>query len=309
MNKAALLPLALFCSATFAVADDFDVLGNPYEEPETASELASPDETDRTDDGDDADNASASEQPAASTVPAVAVYVTGDNVRGDIKEAFAALLLDGLVNSGLYSAVERSETFLAAVEQEHAAQRSGAVDDDQIREIGKRAGVQFVCVASIIPVMDRNQISVRIIDVETAAISASGTASGQLGSLDDLKRGAAEAIYNMIGVRVKIDKDFELLTEREETILEQKIEQTIQQTIHSSKLTNKPLFWIGSSISLAGAGTIIYGLIENGNVVSHDNRSERDKGADAIKKRDAAYTAGAAILTVGAALLSISIFF
>jgi hypothetical protein len=248
--------------------------------------------------------------PTPAEPPAVAVYVTGGpDINADIKDALGVFILDGLVNSGLYRAVERSEKFLAAVEQEHVAQRSGAIDDNQIREIGKRSGVQFVCVASITPAIDKHQISARIIDVETAAITASGVGTGPLNSLDDLKRGTAAVIYNMIGVRVSINKDFELLTEREETILEQKIEQTIQQTIHSTKLTNKRSFWIGSGISLAGAGLVAYGLYENGNVVNKVDHGNFTGAEDAVKSRNRAYAIGAAVLLIGVTIVSIQIIF
>jgi hypothetical protein len=241
----------------------------------------------------------------ASELPTIAVYVTGSDISGKTKDALGAFLLDGLANSGQYRAIERSESFLAAIEQEHATQRSGAVDNDQIRELGKQAGVQFVCIASITPAMGQHQISARIIDIETAAITASGVSGGSLRTLDDLKRVAAAVIYNMIGVRVNIDKDFELLTEREETVLEQKVERSVEEGIRRSK-QKKPSFWIGTGVGAVGLGVLAYGISEEINVSNNEKNYRMPEAKEAEKRRNAAYAVGAAVLLSG---ISIIIFF
>jgi hypothetical protein len=123
--------------------------------------------------------------------------------------------------------------------------------------------------------------------------------------MDDLKRMAATAIYHITGVRVKIDKDFQLLTEREETVLEQKVERSVEEGIKRSK-QKKPSFWIGTGVGIAGLGILGYGLYEDGNVANHDKKAEFSKAEDAAKKRNTAYIVGAALLLSG---ISITIFF
>jgi hypothetical protein len=233
--------------------------------------------------------------------PSVAVYVTGDDVSGRTKDALAAYMLDALVNSGRYRAIERSEAFLLAIEEEHVKQRGGAVDDAQIREIGKQAGVQFVCVAAITPAMGEHQISARIIDVETADIIASGVSGGPLGSLDDLKRVAAAAVYNMIGVRVRAEKDFELLTEREEAVLERRVDKSVEEAVRESK-RKKPSFWIGLGVGGAGAGILGYAVYENINVGNHNKKGELAKREEAKKRRNNAAIVGAAVLAAGVSI-------
>jgi hypothetical protein len=125
-------------------------------------------------------------------LPRIAVYVTGgDSVSAASKDALGAYMLDALVNSGRYRAIERSAAFLAEIDREHVKQRDGSVDDGQISRIGKQSGVRFVCVAGITPALGSYQVSARIIDVETADVSASGVFGGSLETLDDLKRAAA----------------------------------------------------------------------------------------------------------------------
>jgi hypothetical protein len=229
------------------------------------------------------------------------VYVTGDDISGRAKDALAAYMLDALVNSGQYRAIERSEAFLLAIEREHVKQRDGSVSDDQIREIGKQAGVQFVCVAAITPAMGEHQVSARIIDVETAAITASGVSGGSLATLDDLKRVAAAAVYNMMGVRVRAEKDFELLTAREEAVLERRVDKSVEDAVRQSK-RKKPSFWIGLGVDAAGVGILGYALYENINVGNHNKRGELAQRDEAKKRRNYAVMAGAGVLATGVAI-------
>jgi hypothetical protein len=53
-------------------------------------------------------------------LPGIAVYVTGgDSVSAASKDALGAYMLDALVNSGRYRAIERSAAFLAEIDREH----------------------------------------------------------------------------------------------------------------------------------------------------------------------------------------------
>jgi hypothetical protein len=61
-------------------------------------------------------------------------------------ELLGTLVLEALINSGMYVAIERSEEFLKQLDNEHLKQRSGAVDESQVSRLGRQAGVGFVCV-------------------------------------------------------------------------------------------------------------------------------------------------------------------
>ena len=129
-------------------------------------------------------------------LPKIAVYVTGNVADGE-KDALGTRMLASLINSGRYIAIERSNAFLAEIEKEHITQRSGAVDDSQISELGKQFGVKFVCIAAITPAFGEFQVSARIVDVETAHVVFIGESASPLKSMADLARVSDKIVENM----------------------------------------------------------------------------------------------------------------
>ncbi|MDR0330485.1 MAG: CsgG/HfaB family protein, partial [Chitinispirillales bacterium] len=142
--------------------------------------------------------ASAQDGPAPAGLPRIAVYVAG-GVPDNEKSALGTRMLASLVRSGRYTAIERSNLFLAEVEKEQLKQRSGAVDDSQIRELGKMFGVTYVCIAAITPAFGTFQVSARIVNVETAAVAFIGESYSMLQSADDLKQVSDEVVKSMFG--------------------------------------------------------------------------------------------------------------
>jgi len=237
--------------------------------------------------------------------PAIAVYVAGDSIPKTTKDALSTFLLDALVNSGDYRAIERSESVLAEIDREHAKQRDGSVDDAQISLIGKQAGVRFVCVATITPTLGSYQVSARVIDVETAAVAASGVSASPLESLTDLKQVSAAVVYKMLGVRMKTEENFELLTANEKTALEHSIQQTVQETMRAKQPWRKS-FWVALSADVAGAGVLGIGLYKEMNVRDLIGKGRYSESKRAETARDVCYVAGTVILLSG---ISIHIFF
>ncbi|MDR2578159.1 MAG: outer membrane beta-barrel protein [Chitinispirillales bacterium] len=137
--------------------------------------------------------------------PKIAVYVTGSKDEVENK-ALGTYILEALVRSGRYTAIERSEVFLAEIAQEHITQRSGAIDDAQISQLGKQSGVQFVCVADVTKAFGGNQVSVRILDVETAEVVAVGVVHGALRNMDDLRKISEKVVNAMFGIVVVQEK-------------------------------------------------------------------------------------------------------
>lgn len=245
------------------------------------------------------------EASAEKQASAVAVYVTGDSIPKTTKDALSAFLLDALVNSGNYRTIERSEAFLSEIDKEHVKQRSGAVDDAQISSIGKQSGARFVCVANITPALGTYQVSARMIDIETADVTASGISDSPLKTLDELKQVSAAVVYKMLGVRVKTDQNFELLTDKEQTALEQSIKQTVQQTMQAKQPKRKS-FWIALSCDVVGAGVLGYGLLENSSAQKLIDEGTYSKAKETVTVRNVCYVVGALALLSG---ISIHIFF
>ena len=134
----------------------------------------------------------------ADDLPKIAVYVTG-NMRDDEKKALGTRMMSTIVRSGRYRAVERSDEFLNQLASEHSKQRSGAIDDAQIKRLGKQFGIDFICIADITPAFGMFYVSARIIDVETAEIVFMGEASDNLRTLDGLAVALDKVWANMFG--------------------------------------------------------------------------------------------------------------
>jgi len=134
----------------------------------------------------------------AQELPRIAVYVTG-NVGDDEKKALGTRMLATLVNSGRYKGIERSNSFLAEIEKEQVKQRSGAIDDSQISELGRQFGVKFVCIADITPAFGAFQVSARIVNVETAEVEHIGESASPLKTMDDLAQVSNQVVRNMFG--------------------------------------------------------------------------------------------------------------
>lgn len=116
----------------------------------------------------------------------VAVYMTGSDPDNEI---VLNRLMSDLKNDGRYKLFERVSDFLEAVSREHAYERSGEVDDDQIAALGKQFGVQYVVVGSMTQVWSSEKyISVHIIDVNSAEVIGSCSAFGTLDTTTSMVR-------------------------------------------------------------------------------------------------------------------------
>ncbi|MDR2729256.1 MAG: hypothetical protein LBB56_08985 [Chitinispirillales bacterium] len=135
--------------------------------------------------------------PFAQDLPNIAVYITGGQ-HEDENRALGTLILDALINSGRYVAVERSKEFVEQLYKEQTTQRSGAVDDNEIRRLGVQAGVQFVCIADINRAFGASQISARIIDIETAKVISIGVANVNMEMMSDMECVSNEIVMKMV---------------------------------------------------------------------------------------------------------------
>ena len=97
----------------------------------------------------------------------VAVYVTG--AEEGVNEFVGTYLVNSIVSSNNYVAGERSAEFANELSKMPEYQ----LNDDQISLLGRRFGVQLVCVAKIGQVSTQQFISARLIDVETAMVTKS----------------------------------------------------------------------------------------------------------------------------------------
>ncbi len=129
----------------------------------------------------------------------LAVYATG-NVDELLKNIAQNNASTELVNGGRYQIIERSTEFLRIVSTEHDYQRSGAVDDGQIADLGKQYGADCVCVVDI-SYIDKNKymyVATRMIDVVAATSQRAGDAENtNYMSPADLRKCVTDAVKKM----------------------------------------------------------------------------------------------------------------
>ncbi|MCL2183323.1 MAG: CsgG/HfaB family protein [Chitinispirillia bacterium] len=241
----------------------------------------------------------------AQDQPRIAVYVTG-NIGDDEKSALGTVMLSSLVNSGRYRGIERSGAFLAEIEREQTIQRSGAIDDSQISELGRQFGVKFVCIAAITPAFGSYQISARVVDVETAEVVFIGQAFSPLQSAQDLTQASEEVVSIMF--RGQTAAETRSAAHTAENVTNDGRTRTAPAPIAapSAKSASKSTYW-AVGFDVLGAGLITYGIIQNGDVGrDYNGKADYDKVKKSEKNRNIAYAAGAAVLLGG---VTIHIFF
>ncbi len=118
----------------------------------------------------------------------VAVYVTSDapSVDNATQQIIGGELVAAIVRNGQYRAVERTADFLKQINKEQGYQHSGNVDDQQISALGKQFGVDYVCVASIMPYRNSYYLQARMIDVETATVQNIARETSSFANLDEI---------------------------------------------------------------------------------------------------------------------------
>ncbi|MDR2728537.1 MAG: CsgG/HfaB family protein [Chitinispirillales bacterium] len=136
--------------------------------------------------------------------PRIAVYVAAGDMDDSEKRAAQTIILDGLVKSGVYRTIERTDAFLEELTKEQQKQRSGSVDEKQIVALGRQAGAQYICIVDVAWAFGSSQLSARIVDVLTAEVLSSGVSSIPVNKLNDLTRASEEVIEKMLGKRPRV---------------------------------------------------------------------------------------------------------
>ena len=144
----------------------------------------------------------------AQDLPRIAVYVIGD-MPDNNKRVFGPELLTSLVNSGRYSGMERPNVFFAEVESKRTTEFGGAINDSQLSELGKEFGVDYVCIADVVPAFGIYRIEVRIVDAKTAQTVVVGESNSSLKTFDELTRVLRAIVRNMFGEQAALVRESE----------------------------------------------------------------------------------------------------
>jgi len=213
----------------------------------------------------------------------VAVYMAGQEPQGakGVHTIIGGELARVMSESDKYIAVDRTEAILEQLDREHVYQRSGAVDDDQIKAIGHQLGVGYLCISNINPVGKRYYLDTRLVDVVTAEIKRSVTATSTLKDAEEMTR---------VGRNIALE------------LLE------AEKTRRQRTLRKKIFRYTAIGLDVLGVGALAYGYYENSNVVKNaehideTGRGHMRNGPEAERaatRRNAAYITGAALIAAG----------
>ncbi|GBU22515.1 hypothetical protein R80B4_02425 [Fibrobacteres bacterium R8-0-B4] len=204
----------------------------------------------------------------------VAVYMAGQEPQGakGVHNIIGGELARVMSESDKYTAVDRTEAILEQLDREHVYQRSGAVDDDQIKAIGHQLGVEYLCISNINPVGKRYYLDTRLVDVITAEIKRSVTATSTLKDANEMTR---------VGRNIALE-----LLEAEKT----RQQRALRKTIFRSTAI---------SLDVLGLLAFTYGYIENSNVVKYVEKVDGPEADRAATRRNAAYIVSAALIASG----------
>jgi tetratricopeptide (TPR) repeat protein len=147
------------------------------------------------------------ETPAAQERHRVAVYMAGEEPTG-AKGSYQVLgteLAKAITNSGIFSAVDRTDDILNQISKEHEYQRSGAVSDEQIKNLGEQLGVKYLCVARVSELKDGFYLEARLVDVVTASVLEVATASSGLRDAEEIVRTAQQVAQQLVGQSEKFE--------------------------------------------------------------------------------------------------------
>jgi hypothetical protein len=219
----------------------------------------------------------------------IAVYMAGKEPEGvlGVHKVLGGELAKAISESAKYSAVDRTDAILSQLSREQYMQRSGAVSDDDIRDIGKYLGVQYLSIAEISPVGKRSYyLDVRLVDVVSAEIMRTVTAGSDLGNANEMIRVAKKLAYELI-----------------ET---EKVKERMAFDEARRERKKRAFFYGAIGADALGAGLLVYGIIENGNVGRLSAEGHYAAAAGSESNRNTALAAGGVLLAGG---ITIHIFF
>ncbi|MDR0331045.1 MAG: fibrobacter succinogenes major paralogous domain-containing protein [Chitinispirillales bacterium] len=129
----------------------------------------------------------------------VAFYFSGNEPKAGIYKPLSGFITMAIVNSGTYIAIDRTQYVLDLIAKEQTYQRTGAVDDAKISELGKQWEVKYVIAIEASKSIDGFYLEAKMVDVEKAYVAKMGAATSRLADDNDLKA-ATSQIIELLGI-------------------------------------------------------------------------------------------------------------
>ena len=105
---------------------------------------------------------------------------------------------EAFVKDGRYTAIIRDTAVLNRIDKEHVYQRSGAVDEKQIAELGRVSGAKYMCAVKSYQVSESFMLEARLIDIETGDVIGIGSTQCDLVSISDLSAAGGELVRQLL---------------------------------------------------------------------------------------------------------------
>jgi len=214
---------------------------------------------------------------AAQEKPAVAVYMAGDEPQGaeGVHKVMGGELAKAISESKKYTAIDRTDAILQQLAAEHTYQRGGAVSEEQIKMLGAQLGAKFLCISEISRPGDAYYLVTRLIDVETAKLQRSVTATSYLRTTEEKIQAAQKIASELMDPRQQVRK-------------------------------KKAFLYSGIGAEVLGAGLVGYGLYRNSDIKRYIKSNRVEDAKDASTIRNVSYIGGGVLLLSG---ISIHIIF
>ena len=212
----------------------------------------------------------------------VAVYMAGEEPEGasGMHKIMGGELARVISQSEKYIAVDRTEAILQQLLAEHRYQRGGAVSDDQIKMLGEQFGVQFLCISDIsLPKGNVYYLDTRLIDVVTAKIQRSATATSYLNNADEMVLVAQNIAQNLIE--------------------SEKMKEQLEKERKARRFKRYAIRSVAVSFDVLGAGLVGYGLYRNNDINRYVKSDRVEDAKSAVTIRNLAYIAGSVLLLTG----------
>jgi len=132
------------------------------------------------------------------TAVVVAAVGAEPDSKGNTLKALESEVQKAFVKDGRYTAVTRDAATLAQIDMEHIFQRNGAVDESQIKELGRMSGAKYLCAVKSIPAMGSFMLEATLVDIESANIISMGSTPCDLVNFGDLIAAGKEIVRQLL---------------------------------------------------------------------------------------------------------------
>lgn len=124
----------------------------------------------------------------------VAVYVVDSNVDDGIRKIFGSEMASAIGAYKDYQAIERTSIFLDQLSKEH-----GIGVDQLVSVIGKKVGVDNVCVVDITSFQSSYYVQARLLDVTEAAVLSTAREISSLSTIEEIVSVAERLASKLVG--------------------------------------------------------------------------------------------------------------